>query len=47
MLGFIYCPIVIKSNGKYKNKGFYLTEEVKWKLVEENDGSQTLVPIKE
>jgi hypothetical protein len=47
MLGFVYCPIVIKSNGKYKNKGFYLTEEVKWKLVEENDGSQTLVPIKE
>jgi hypothetical protein len=46
MLGFVYCPIVIKSNGKYKNKGFYLTEEVKWKLVEENDGSQTLVPIK-
>ena len=46
MLGFIYCPIVIKSNGKYKNKAFYLTEEVKWKLVEENDGSQTLVPIK-
>lgn len=46
MLGFTYCPIVFKSNREYKNKGFYLSEEVKWKLVEENDGAQTLVPIK-
>jgi hypothetical protein len=47
LLGFnkYKSPIQIRNNGKYQNKGFYLTNEVEWKLVEEK-GAQILLPIK-
>lgn len=44
MLGFSDCAIAIKDFGKYKNKGFYLNPNVKWELVLDEDGDQTLIP---
>ena len=44
LLSFSHCPIAIKNFGKYKNKGFYLNPDVKWELVEDEDGNQTLIP---
>ncbi len=44
MLGFSHCAIAIKDFGKYKNKGFYLNPDVKWELVLDEDGDQTLIP---
>lgn len=48
LLGFTESPIQIKNFGKYKNKGFYLTNRdgVKWEVKNEKDGGQVLVPIK-
>jgi hypothetical protein len=45
LLGFNESSIQIRSCGEYKNKGFYLTSEVEWKLIKEGN-AQLLVPIK-
>ena len=45
LLGFEESPIQIRNWGEYKDKGFYLSNDVEWKLVEEQ-GAQILVPIK-
>jgi hypothetical protein len=45
LLNFTESPIQIRNCGKYKNKAFYLTREVEWKLIKEGN-AQLLVPIK-
>ena len=45
LLGFEVSPIQIRNFGEYKCKGFYLSNRVEWKLVEDH-GAQVLVPIK-
>ena len=45
LLGFELTPIQIRNWGKYTHKGFFLSNELEWKLVED-EGSQILIPIK-
>ena len=45
LLGFEMSPIQIRTHGEYQNKGFWLSNEVEWKLIKEGD-TQVLVPIK-
>ena len=45
MLGFTENPIQIRFFGEYEHKGFYLSNDVEWKLVKDQ-GAQILVPIK-
>jgi hypothetical protein len=47
-LGFTESPIQIRNFGKYKHKGFYLTNRdgIKWEVKNEKDGGQVLIPIK-
>lgn len=45
LLDFTESPIQIRNCSIYKNKGFYLTGEVEWKLIKEGN-AQLLVPIK-
>ena len=45
LLGFKETPIQIRNWGKYTHKGFFLSNELKWELVEDY-GAQILVPIK-
>jgi len=41
-----YLFLQIRFGGEYANKGFYLSKNYKWQLVEDEDGALVLLPTK-
>lgn len=43
LLGFRESPIQIRSFGKYKHKGFYLSSNVSWEIKRDDEGVNVLI----